>query len=207
MRDEEFDAITEKEIFEEARDRLSMSIDAESDNRKNSKEAMLFREGIGHWDDDVVTTASQESPELVINFTDTLVTRVVNNMAEREPRGKCHPIGDGADEDKANVINGIGRHIEYRSEASVAYDAGADHAVTGGEGWWRVMSEYAAPDSFDKEIRIAPIMKFSRLPGPGCRHADSKRHELVPPIAQDAPDRIQAPLSPHGQHRVEDAGQ
>ena len=169
MRDEEFDAIPEKEIFEEARDRKSMSVDAESDNRTNSKEAMLFREGIGHWDDDVVTTASQESPELVINFTDTLVTRVVNNMAEREPRGKCHPIGDGADEDKANVINGIGRHIEYRSEASVAYDAGADHAVTGGEGWWRVLSEYAAPDSFDKEIRIAPILNiFSVYPDPAA---------------------------------------
>jgi hypothetical protein len=38
--------------------------------------------------------------------------------------------------EKADIINGIGRHIEYRSEASVAYDNGADCAATIGWGWW-----------------------------------------------------------------------
>ena len=46
-RDTEFLAITEEEIFSEARDRLKICIDAESDNRQLAKEDMLFREGSG----------------------------------------------------------------------------------------------------------------------------------------------------------------
>jgi len=129
---------------------------------------LIFREG-QQWDSDPVTTASQEEPELVINFTDTLATRIVNNMSDREPRGKCHPIGDGANVQRADLINGIGRHIEYRSEASVAYDMGADSAVTIGWGWWQLLTEYETPDSFQKEIRIAPIFNtFSVFPDPGA---------------------------------------
>jgi len=169
MSDTEFDAITEKDIFEEARDRLKLSIDADTDNRKLAKEDSLFREGENHWNQHNVTTASEESPELVINFTDTLVGRVVNSIAEREPRGKCHPVGDGADVERADVINGLGRHVEYRSEASVAYDNAADNAVTFGWGWWRLLAEFAAADSFDKEIRIVPILNaFSVYPDPGA---------------------------------------
>lgn len=157
-RDDDILAISEDEIFDEARARLQIWNDSELDNNNLAKDDQLFREGLNHWDNDLVTTESQESPELVINFTDTLVGRVVNSIAEREPRGKCHPIGDGADQEKADIINGLGRHVEYRSEASVAYDIAVDNAVTYGWGWARLIAEFAAPNSFDKEIRIVPIM-------------------------------------------------
>jgi len=151
-------AATEKEIFEEARDRLKIASDAESDNRLQAKADLLFREG-QQWDSNPVTSASQESPEMTINFTDALVTRVVNNLRQQRPRGKAHPVGSGADVDIAEVINGIGRHIEYRSEAGIAYDTAGDHATTMGWGYWRMISEYVAPDSFDQDIRILPIFR------------------------------------------------
>lgn len=169
-RDADFDAISEAEIYAEARDRLKISLDADSHNRKLGKEDLLFREGENHWDSKVVTTASQESPELVINFTDTLVNRVVNSIADLETRGKCHPVADGADSDQADVINGLGRHVEARSDAQIAYDVATDSAVTIGWGWSRMLAEYASPDSFDKEIRIVPIMNaFSVYPDPGSQ--------------------------------------
>jgi hypothetical protein len=156
-RDPDFDAITEKEIFEEARDRLQICIDAESSDRTKAKVAILFREGEGHWDDDYVTTASAETPQLTINLTDALVRRVVNNIKQQRPRGKAHPVGDDADIETAEVINGIGRHVEYRSEASVAYDTAADSSVTSGWGYCRLIAEYVSPDSFDMDLRILPI--------------------------------------------------
>jgi hypothetical protein len=175
-RDPDFDAISNEEIYIEARDRLKMSIEADSHNRKLAKDDLLFREGENHWDNNYVTTASQESPELVINFTDTLVGRVVNSIADLETRGKCHPVADGADTERADVINGLGRHVEYRSDAPVAYDNATDTAVSAGWGWWRLLGEWAAQDSFDKEIRIAPIMdSFTVYPDPGS----------VMPTAQD----------------------
>lgn len=152
----EFLAITEKEIFEEARDRLEIASNAESHDRNLAREDLQFKEG-DQWDTTVVTSASMEEPELTINLTDALCRRVVNNIKQQRPRGKCHPVGDGALIEIADVINGIGRHVEYRSEVSVAYDLGAEMAVAAGWGWWRMVSEYVAPNSFDQDIRILPI--------------------------------------------------
>ena len=112
--DREFAAIKDEDIWEEARDRLEIAAEADSDNRKRAKAAMLFREG-DQWDHDVITSASEDSPELTINLTDAFVDRVVNNIKQQRPRGKCHPVGDGADIELAEIINGIGRHVEARS--------------------------------------------------------------------------------------------
>ncbi len=155
-RDADFDALSERGIFEEARDRLALCLEAESGDRARAKLAARFREGY-QWDDPVGTTASQDEPELTINLTDALVRRVVNNIKQQRPRGHAHPVGDGAEEDIAEVINGIGRHIETRSEAAIAYDTAADCAVTMGWGYFRLIAEYVAPDAFEKDLRILPI--------------------------------------------------
>ena len=155
-RDPEFDAISEKEIFTEARDRLAICNEAETDNRNRAKIDLRFREG-DQWDHDVVTTASEESPELTINLTDALTQRVENNIKQQRPRGKCHPVGDGADIEIADLLNGLGRHVEARSEASVAYDQAAKSAVTHGWGYFRLVAEFVSPKSFQKDLRILPI--------------------------------------------------
>ncbi len=153
--DREFAAIKESDIWEEARDRLKIATDAYSDNRKRAKAAMLFRDG-EQWEDDP-TPVDQDTPELVINLTDAYVRRVVNNIKQQRPRGKCHPVGDGADVEIAEIINGIGRHVEVRSEADIAYDLAGERAVDAGEGYFRLIAEFVAPDSFQKDLRIVPI--------------------------------------------------
>ena len=110
----------ESDIWLEAKDRLQISLSATNDDRNLMKEDLLFGEGEGHWDDDVVvTTATKETPQLTINLSDALVGRVVNNIKEQRPRGKAHPVGDGADVDRAKEfysmlgwrLDGIGRHV------------------------------------------------------------------------------------------------
>lgn len=154
--DAEFAAITEDEIWQEAKDRLKISNEAETDNHKRAKHAMLFREG-DQWDHTVTTTTSADEPELTINLTDAFVRRVVNNMKQQRPRGKCHPVGEGADIEIAEILNGIGRHIETRSEASVAYDLAGERAIDAGVGYFRLIAEYIDPRSFQKDLRILPI--------------------------------------------------
>lgn len=153
--DREFAAISEADIWEEARDRLKIADEAYSDNRKRAKEAMIFRDG-KQWDDEPNVDV-EDSIELTINLTDTFVRRVVNNIKQQRPRGKCHPVGDGADLELAEIINGIGRHVETRSEASIAYDLAAERAVDAGEGYFRLVAEYESPRSFRKDLRILPI--------------------------------------------------
>lgn len=166
--DREFAAIKDQDIWEEARDRLEIHNEASADNRTRAKTAMLFREG-QQWDDTPVASISEDEPELTINLTDAMVRRVVNNIKQQRPRGKCHPVGDGADVELAEIINGIGRHVETRSEASVAYDLAAERAVDAGEGYFRLIAEYVDPRSFQKDLRILPIRNiFTVAMDPGA---------------------------------------
>jgi hypothetical protein len=166
--DREFAAISDADIWEEARDRLQIANEAYSENRSRAKEAMLFRDG-EQWGDDVNEIDVEDNIELTINLTDTFVRRVVNNIKQQRPRGKCHPVGDGADIELAEIINGIGRHVETRSEASIAYDLAAERAVDAGEGYFRLIAEYESPRSFRKDLRILPIRNiFSVDMDPGA---------------------------------------
>ena len=82
-RDRDFAAITEKEIFDEAADRLQICIASESDNRRRAKEATEFREG-KQWDDEPVASISQDEPEMTVNLTDALL--VIDALcAQEEP--------------------------------------------------------------------------------------------------------------------------
>lgn len=160
LRDLERDARTNAEIFNEARDRREIAVEAESENRWAAKADLEFREG-AQWDKQPYTTAeAMNQPEITVNLTDALVRRVINNMKEQRPRGKAHPVGNGADIQKAKIINGIGRHVENRSEAALAYDVGGEMAVTCGWGYWRIIAEYVDPKSFAKDLRIVPIQNI-----------------------------------------------
>ena len=166
--DREFAAITEAEIWEEARDRLQIVIAAESDNRARARTAIAFREG-DQWEDDPTTTESQAEPEITINLTDAMVERVENNIRQQRPRGKVHPVGDGADIETAEIMNGLGRHVEVRSEAGVAYDTSATQALNGGWGYFRLIAEYLDPKSFQKDLRIVAIRnQFTVYMDPGA---------------------------------------
>jgi len=154
--DRDFAALTDRDIWEEAGDRLKVCTDAESDNRGRAREAIAFREG-EQWDQSPGGSVSQDEPELTINLTDAMCDRVENNIRAQRPRGKVHPVGDGADVEIADIINGIGRHIEVRSEASVAYDMASAAAINGGFGFFRLVAEYLTPRSFQKDLRILPI--------------------------------------------------
>ena len=152
----DIDAVTEPEIFEEASKRLELVEQAESKFRSLAKDDARFVEG-EQWANSPITTQSAESPELTINLLDAMVTRVENNIRQQRPRGKAHPVSEGATIEMADVINGLGRHVEARSDASVAYDMAAKHCLRMGVGYWRLLSEYVAPDSFQQDLRICPI--------------------------------------------------
>jgi Phage P22-like portal protein len=154
--DREFAAISDAAIWEEAKDRLQIASEHETDNRRRAKEAALFVEG-QQWDNTPSTSISQDEIELTINLTSAMVTRVLNNIKQQRPRGKCHPVGEGADIEIAEIYNGLGRHVETRSEASVAYDTAADCAITSGVGYFRLVAEYVDARSFQKDLRILPI--------------------------------------------------
>lgn len=156
MKDDKL-AVTEEDIFKEAQARLEISSTATSEDRIRAIEDLEFLNG-EQWDDDIRNDRRiSKRPALTINHTQTYVRRVENTLKQQRPRIKCHPIGGGADIEDAKVVNGIIRHIETLSNASVAYDAGGGSAIKIGWGYWRIIGEYCDEKSFDQELKIKPI--------------------------------------------------
>jgi len=145
------------EIITEMRRRLKLARDAEGGNRADQLEDIRFSFG-EQWPAAMKVARQQEGrPALTINKTDTFVRSVVNNMRASRPRIRVHPVSDGACVKKANVIEGLIRHIEVNSNADLAYDTAAEYQVRAGEGFWRICSRYVADDSFDQELYIDRI--------------------------------------------------
>ena len=118
--DEDKPAVTDEEIWQECSERLRLCIEAEGNNRTKALEALEFLDG-HQWPDDLYNKRKiAKRPSLTINHTRTFRNRVVNNMKQQRPRIKVHPVGDGANVDKADKISGLMRHIEVLSNADVA---------------------------------------------------------------------------------------
>src|SRR5271154_2592667 len=149
-------AKTDAEVFMEANERLRIAEEIESPNRLLAIEDLEFEDG-QQWPDDIYNLRKvQRRPSLTINHTATLVRRVTNNMREQRPRIKVHPVSDATIDD-ARVANGLVRHVETLSKASVAYDTAGASAVRIGWGYARVVGEYVDEKSFEQELKIKMI--------------------------------------------------
>lgn len=159
------------DIWRECAERLRIGISAESENRINGLAALKFVWG-EQWDADVKNTRVVDGrPALNVNHTNTFTARLKNTLRQQRPRIKCHPVGDGADIDTAATVNGLIRHIETLSDASVAYDTGVGSAVDIGWGYWRIVSDYIDERSFDQELKIVPVRNaFTVYMDPSALH-------------------------------------
>ncbi len=150
-------AQSDEDIFKECASRLAIAIDAESENRASGLEDRKFRYG-DQWEDDARKARRLDKrPALTINMTDTICRRVENNLRQQRPRIKVHPVDSGADVATAEVVEGLIRHIETESSASVAYDVAGTSAVDIGWGYVRVVPEYVDEKSFDQDLKIKSV--------------------------------------------------
>jgi len=156
------------DILATARDRMQMALSAYSDSRQDELDDLRFMAGSPdnqwQWPQDVLATRGSVQgqtvnarPCLTINKLPQHVRQVTNDQRQNRPAGKVIPVDDQADIEVAEIFDGIVRHIEYMSDADVAYDTACDNQVTYGEGYVRILTEYCDEDSFDQDIRIGRI--------------------------------------------------
>ena len=126
------------------------------DNRREALEDIKFVNG-DQWPEEAKNQRGKDTVELVINRTQATVKQVVNQQRQNRPAIRVRPVDSGSDKATAEVIEGLVRNIEQQSNAEAVYDWGFEAAVNGGYGYWRVVTEYCDPDSFDQEIRIKRI--------------------------------------------------
>jgi hypothetical protein len=155
-------------VLATARSRLDMAISALSESREDEIDDLKFYAGSpdNHWQwpADVLATRGavqgqtiNARPCLTINKLPQHVRQVTNDQRQNRPTGKVIPADDKADIDVAEVFNGMVRHIEYISDADVAYDTACENQVSYGEGYIRLLTEYCDDNTFDQDIKIGRI--------------------------------------------------
>lgn len=149
--------------------------DAESEQRKAMLDDLEFVKLGKQWPEGVEAKRAREGrPCLTINRLPAFGKQVTNDARQNRPAIKCHPIGDKADRETAEILNGLIKNIEYSSNADVAYDNALDNSVHCGLGYITVNIDYADADSFDKDIRIERVANvFSVYGDPQSTAADS----------------------------------
>ena len=150
------------------RHRMQMGMAALSDSREDELDDLRFMAGSPdnqwQWPADVLATRGavqgqtiNARPCLTINKLPQHVRQVTNEQRQNRPAGKVIPVDDNADIEVAAIFDGVVRHIEYMSDADVAYDTACDNQVTYGEGYIRLITEYCNEETFDQDVRIMRV--------------------------------------------------
>lgn len=151
-------ASKDEKLLTEARKAFARARDKESKNRENWLADVRFARLGEQWPEAIKRQREQENrPCLTLNRLPAFIRQVTNDARQNTPAIKFHPVGDGADQETARVLDGVARNIEYTSDADVAYDNALENAVTGGFGYFRISTDYASDDAFDQDIRIEAI--------------------------------------------------
>ena len=146
------------DLIIEAREAFERCGDKEQGNRQNWIDDVRFARLGEQWLEAIKQQRQREGrPCLTINRLPAFIRQVTNDARQNTPSIKFHPVGDGADQETAKILDGLARNIEYTSNADIAYDNALDNAVTGGFGYFRISTDYADDDVFDQDIRIEVI--------------------------------------------------
>jgi hypothetical protein len=161
-------------FMEDARERFRMAANASDRQRNEMRDDLRFYAGI-QWDESIRAVRDQQGrPCITINRIPSFISHVTNNMRQQRPAIAIDPIADGADEEIAEVRQGLMRHIEVNSNADVAGDMAFKNLCIMGLGYVRVVDAWADERSVtDQELRIDWIPNiFSVFEDPAATKPD-----------------------------------
>ena len=147
-----------------ARKRLNVAMDATNTNRVYQADDLRFAaaspDNKYQWPESVIRQREGDPngprPCITINKIPQHVNQITNEQRQNRPSIKVIPV-ENADKEVAEVITGMVRHIEYQSDAEVAYSVAGENQVQHGEGFIRVITDYVDETAFEQDILIEQI--------------------------------------------------
>ncbi|WP_269497817.1 portal protein [Castellaniella sp. S9] len=135
---------------------MALAVESDSADRALALDDLKFmRGGEDQWPAEAVTQRKIDGrPLMTFNKLPASLRQITNDQRQNTPSIKVHPVDSGADIETAKVIQGIVRHIEYDSDADVAYDTAVNSAATCGRGFFRLVTDYESETSFNQVIRF-----------------------------------------------------
>jgi len=155
------------EVIQDAKDHLEACNIAYGANRGEELDDLNFLAG-EQWDPEMKRLRELDGrPCLTINKLPTFLHQVTNDQRQNVPGIKVSAVGMGANLKGAEIRQGMIRHIEYESNADIAYDTAVNSAAAMGEGFFEIITDFCKPDSFDQNIRFKRIANaFTVYPDP-----------------------------------------
>ncbi|MGB1215823.1 MAG: portal protein [Pikeienuella sp.] len=145
-------------IIKAALDRMEEAVDADRENREEALNDLQNLAGFGQWPDSVKSEREGTNrPCLTINRLPQFVRQVTGDIRNLNPSINVMPADDEATTEVAEIIEGMTRQIQYRSDASSVYEAAAESAAQCGMGFFRVRADFEDEASFNQEILIERI--------------------------------------------------
>lgn len=158
--DRKFTPAQTEKLIERAQKQFKSFMDWEGAFRQSFEEDIRFANGDAdnqwQWDGEVLQSR-KDCPSMTINMTWIHCALVQNEIKKNPPAITVRPVGGGATMKSAEVYGGLIREISRASDAINIYLKASESLVQGGVGYWRVLTEYEAEDSFDQVIRIRSV--------------------------------------------------
>jgi hypothetical protein len=149
--------LSDEELIAIAKKHFQIAADADSDIRAAQTEDLKFLAG-DQWPAEIKQRRDLKfRPCITVNKLPQYSNQIINSARQNRPSIKVNPVDDRADIETAKILQGHVRHIQYNSNADVAYDTSLGSAVDGGRGFFRVLTAYVSPMSFEQEILIKKI--------------------------------------------------
>jgi hypothetical protein len=162
-------------FLELARRRFRSAAAAEATLRQEMLDDLKFVRGGKHqWPDRIYELRSaDDKPCLSVNLFPSSIRQVTNQIRQSRPAIKVGPSDDVADVETADIIEGMVRYIERKSDADVVYNTGGEAMARTGRGYARVVTQYVNDESDDQEIRLKRIRNpFTVYFDPACSEID-----------------------------------
>jgi hypothetical protein len=149
-------------IVQEAIKRFNQCSEWESTARKRFVEDYKFANGDSdngyQWPNGIRNARDVDArPCLTMNVVRQHNYQITNEAKKNKASVTVLATGNGATADAAAIYKALIRHIEYISNAQSAYSTAQEFQVAGGVGYWRIVTAYEEPDTFDQEIYIQRV--------------------------------------------------
>ena len=159
---DDLDNQNDSDIVQEARKRFEYAEKTFSSTRLQAVEDTKFyaadSENGWQWPDEIRKQRQFDKRVcLTVNTTAQHVNQIVNQIRQQRPACRVLPVDDMADKKTAEILSSLIRNIQSASNADEAHDVAAEHSVVGGDGYWRIITEYESPTSFNQVIRIKAL--------------------------------------------------
>ncbi len=152
-------AIAKKDIPALARKCYYLAQKANKQNRDAETERLKFYVGGDlQWREEELTKRrGSQRPWVTINKCKPAVDQIEGDIRLNPPGPQCHPVGEGADGDTADILEGLIREVEYRSDAKTAYSTAGKYSAASGYAVLELATEFENERSYAQRLVINSI--------------------------------------------------